>query len=255
MNKQSSTLLTEFMTSKPNEEQILDFVKELAFMNNPSDRTITSRYSMFKKFLREGDFGLDPTFLKMKVNPPKSLTKKVMLENMRVRNSKKLIKFDKDFVDYIFSLRTSDNIYDNVIFLQFISGRRINEIFDADVRLDNKQPDIIKMRLSKKKDKLYYPVRLIKDAAITGKQFKKLLLDTRKKVTGLTLNEFTLRTNNRIKQLKKELTSHDLRAMYGVYLFNRENPEEQTLTGFISKVLNHDETSESGINYSNFVYI
>lgn len=255
MNKQTSAILAEFMLSKPNEDEILNLVKELAYLNNPSDRTITSRYSMIKKFLREGDFGLDATFLKMKLNPPKALTKKVMLENMRVRNSKKLIKFDKDLVDFIFSLRTSDNVYDNVIFLQFVSGRRINEIFDADIRLDNKQPDIIKMRLSKKKDKLYYPVRLIKDAAITGKQFKKLLLETRKKITGLTLNEFTLRTNNKIKQIKNGLTSHDLRAMYGVYLFNKENPEEQTLTGFISKVLNHDAESDSGINYSNFVYI
>jgi hypothetical protein len=259
MSKKMLSAFHEFiLNQKPNEEDLLAKIKELAYEGNPADRTITTRYSGMKKHVREMHPEYSDEVLR-KIAPPRELTLSVISRNQEARNKKRLVKFGKAEVDKLLSWRDSDNPFQRMAFLQFVSGRRVNEIFDNEVgALPRKNPRAVKMKLSKKtgdnKDK-FFTFELIGDSGITNKDFKAELKATRKALTGVDLSSFIQRLNKVLKRdLRNDLSSHDLRSMYAVYRFNTENEEQQNLTGYIGKILNHGETSDSGIAYSNFSF-
>jgi hypothetical protein len=243
---------------QPNEENLLAKIKELAYDSNPADRTITTRYSAMKKHVREMHPEYSDEVLR-KIAPPRELTLSVISKNQEARNKKRLVEFGKAEVDKLLSWRNDENPFKRMGFLQFVSGRRVNEIFDNEVGpLPRKNPRSVKMKLSKKtgdnKDK-FFTFELIQDSGIDNKSFKKELKATRKALTGVDQASFTQRLNKVLKRdLRSDLSSHDLRSMYAVYRFNTENEEQQNLTGYIGKILNHGETSDSGIAYSNFSF-
>jgi len=251
--------LHEFITAeKPSEEVLLAKIKKLAYQNTPADRTITTRYSAMKKEVRE----LHPQYsdeVVRKIAPPRELTMSVISKNQEARNQKKLVEFGKAEVEKLLSWRTDENPFRRMAFLQFVSGRRVNEMFDNEVGpLPRKNSRAVKMQLSKKngddKGRLF-TFELISDAGITNKEFKAELKATRKALTGVDLSSFTQRLNRVLKRdLRNDISSHDLRSMYAKYRFYHENEEKQVETGFISRILNHGEGSDSGIAYSNFTY-
>ena len=112
------------------------------------------------------------------------------------------------------------------------------------------------MLLSKKpKDKRnrYYNIKLIKNT-LTPKQFKQSIQILRQNFMYIKSNDYIKRLNRKIKKLvRNDLTSHDLRGMYGMYLFNTENEANRNVNGFLSSVLNHDSDSSS-LSYSNYIY-
>jgi hypothetical protein len=255
-------MLKEFheyiLAEKPSEEKLLEKIKELAYGGNAADRTVTTRYSTMKKHVREIHPEYSDEFIK-KIAPPRELTMSIIAKNNETRNKKKLVEFDRAIVDKLLSWRNDESPFKRIAYLQFVSGRRVNEIFDNELGgLPRKNPKSVKMKLSKKngddKDK-FFTFELIDDAGIDNKEFKKELRATRKALTGVDLPSFTQRLNKVLKrELRSDISSHDLRSMYAVYRFNKENPDKQNLTGYIGKILNHTETSDSGIAYSNFTY-
>lgn len=253
-----ANLHTYITEKKPSEKELLEKIKELSYSNEPADRTITSRYSLFKKHVREIHPQYTDDFLRT-VAPPRELTIKVIVDNQVKRNSKKLVEFDKSIVDKLLSWRTDESPFKRMAFLQFVSGRRVNEMFNNEIGgLPRKNPLSVKMKLSKKtKDEAdkFFTFELVKDAGIDNKEFKKELTSTRVALTGLDSPAFAQRMNKLLKRdLRSDLSSHDLRSMYGVYRFNTENEEKLNLTGYIGKILNHALGSDSGIAYSNFTY-
>lgn len=259
MSKKLITSLHKFITEeKPNEKELLEKIKTLANSNDPADRTIATRFSIFKKHVSEIHPQYSDTFLRT-IAPPRELTLKVIGDNQVKRNSKKLVEFDKSVVDKVLSWRNDESPFKRIAFLQFVSGRRVNEIFDNEIGgLPRKNPLSVKMKLSKKtgddKDK-FYTFDLIKDAGISNKEFRKELASTRIALTGVDEAAFIQRINKLLKRdLRSDLSSHDLRSMYAVYRFNTENDEKQNLTGYIGKILNHVGHGDSGIAYSNFTY-
>ena len=258
MSKKLITNLHKFITEeKPNEKELLERIKELASTNDPADRTITTRFSMFKKHVREIHPQYNDDFLKT-IAPPRELTLKVIGDNQVKRNAKKLVEFDKGIVDKLISWRADASPFKRMAFLQFVSGRRVNEMLDGVIGgLPRKNERSVKMKLSKKNkdDDKFYTFELIKDAGINNKEFRKEIMSTRKALTGVEIGAFTQRMNKLLKRdLRSDLSSHDLRSMYGVYRFNKENDEKLNITGYIGKILNHAEGSDSGIAYSNFTY-
>jgi hypothetical protein len=259
MSKKLIAKLHKYITDdKPAEKELLEFVKELAYSNDGADRTITARYSLFKKHVREFHPQYTDEFLKT-MNPPRELTLKVIGDNQIKRNAKKLIEFDKDIVDKLLSWRTDESPFKRIAFLQFVSGRRVNEIFNNELGgIPRKNPLSVKMKLSKKNkqdtDK-FFTFELIKDAGIDNKEFRKELSSTRKAFIGVEFPAFAQRINKVLKRdLRSDLSSHDLRSMYAVYRFKTENDEKQNITGYIGKILNHADGGDSGIAYSNFTY-
>ena len=254
-----SKLHSYIMEQKPKEDELLKFINELAYSNDPADRTITTRFSKFKKHIRELHPEYSDDFLR-KVAPPRELTLKVIETNKEKRNGKKLVEFDQDMVDKLYSWKDDPSPLKRMAFLQFVSGRRVSETFDNELgQIVRKNDKTVKMKLDKKsgddKDK-FFTFELIKNAPITNKEFRKMLLDTRKALVGVDKGVYNQRVNKILKRdLRDDISSHDLRSMYGVYRFTHENPEKQNLTGYIAKILNHGETSDSGIAYSNFSFV
>ena len=242
---------------KPDEGALRKFVKEMAYNNSPTERTITVRYSQIKKHIRETHPEYSDQFLK-ELNPPAALTKKIIEENKERKLKKKQISFNDELIEKIYSFKDSENPYERSIYLQFISGRRINEIFDNDFKISNANPTQVSMKLSKKngdEKSKFHKFSLIKDTS-TNKEFRDSLKKLRSSVNGMSVKDFTNRINRKIRdKVRKDLSSHDLRAMYGVYRFNTDNPEEQNLVGYINNVLNHgDQSIDSSVSYSNFTY-
>lgn len=259
MSKKLIAKLHKFITDeKPEEAELLEFINELANSNEPADRTITTRFSQFKKHVRELHTGYSDEFLR-KIAPPKELTMKVIENNKEKRNYKRLIEFNQDIVDKLYSWKDDESPLKKMAFLQFVSGRRVSETFDNEIGgLIRKNNKSVKMKLDKKsndKDK-FFTFELIKDAPITNKEWRKMLVDTRKALVGVEPAVYNQRVNKILKRdLRSDLSSHDLRSMYAVYRFNNENDQKQNLVGFISKILNHGDTSDSGIAYSNFSFV
>jgi hypothetical protein len=259
MSKKSIAKLHDYITdNKPTEEQLTKFVKELAYQNEPTDRTISVRYSQFKKHIRDLHPKYSDKFLK-ELNPPTDLTKKIITENKQRKLARKMVEFDDSLIDKILDLQNSDNPYEQAIYLQFISGRRINELYDNPLRINNKQPLEVAMKLSKKngdEKSKYHKFNLLQNT-INNKQFKQKITKLRSSVNGVSLQDFTNRVNRKVKQIiDKDLSSHDLRGLYAVYGFHTENDDDTNLLGYINKVLNHSDTSiDSSQSYSNFKYI
>ena len=252
MSNRDIKALDEFLTSKFSDEQLTEFVRSLAFKNQPTDRTVSTRYSNYKKYLRDNVPSISQDLL-AELNPPSELTASIISNNKERLNSKKIVRFDQNLVDRLFELRDSTNVFDNLISLQFLSGRRINEIFDAKMKGIPKKTDRLKMILSKKKEDGFNTVRLINN--ITSAEFRKELASARRKLMGIELNDLTNRINKRLKStVRKDLSSHSLRGLYATYMYETQNPENQALVGFVSDILGHASQSDSGVNYSNYVF-
>ena len=260
MSKKLLNKLHSYITEeKPKEEELLKYINELAYSNEPADRTITTRFSKFKRHIKETHPEYNDEFLR-KVAPPRELTLSVIETNKERRNGKKLVSFDQDMVDKLYSWKDDPSPLKKMAFLQFVSGRRVSETFDNELgQIVRKNDKAVKMKLDKKsgddKDK-FFTFELIRDSPITNKEWKKMLLDTRKALVGVDAGVFNQRINKILKrELRDDVSSHDLRSMYAVYRFNKENPEKQNLTGYLAQILSHGPTSDSGIAYSNFSFV
>ena len=260
MSKKLLNKLHSYITDeKPKEEELLKFINEMAYSNDAADRTITTRFSKFKRHIKELHPEYDDEFLR-KVSPPRELTLKVIERNKEKRNGKKLVEFDQDIVDKLYSWKDDPSPLKKMAFLQFVSGRRVSETFDNEIGTNPRKNDkSVKMKLDKKSDNdkdKFFQFELIKDAPITNKEWRKMLIDTRKALVGVDKAVYSQRVNKILKRdLRDDISSHDLRSMYAVYRFNKENPEKQNLTGHIARILNHGDTSDSGIAYSNFSFV
>jgi len=254
MSKKSFNKLDAFLETEPDDKNLMDFVSELVLSNDPTYKTIATRYSNIKKYLRENYIGISEDTLK-KLKPDDKIIQSIIESDAEKKNNKKNIHFNKNHVNDLLELKNSTNVYDKGIYLQFISGRRINEIFDEDIKLTMLKNAPYKVKfssLSKKSNDKPYVIQLVPD--ITARQFRDEVYKLRKIVNGISLNDWNKRVNKRIKdKLGKDFTSHNLRGMYGVYLFNAHNEEDQNINGFISKVLNHD-SSDASLHYSNYIY-
>lgn len=252
MSKKALKKLDAFISeNKPDDEKLLVFVKELVNANDPSDRTIASRFSNYKKYIRDAHPSYSDEFLR-KIAPPKELTAGIIELDRQVRNAKTEIPFDQELVDKILALKDSPNVFDRFIYLQFVSGRRVNEMLDNPIKSVPRSKHTFKMVLSKKKDdSKYFTIELLK--GVDAAEFRKMLIAARKAVNGVSISDFTTRLNSRVrKSVRKDLSSHSLRGLYAVYRYETDNPQHQVQTGFISRVLNHGDSSDSGVNYSNY---
>jgi hypothetical protein len=258
MSKKSLAKLHEFIiSSQPTEDQLTKFVKDLAYANDPTDRTISVRYSTFKKHIREMHPEYSAEFL-AGLNPPAELTQKIRDENGQRKLQRKRVEWDDKLIERILDMKDSISPFHRAIYLQFISGRRISEIFAHPIRISKAKPRQVSMVLSKQRadGPKFSKFELIKDT-IDGQEFKKMLTKIRTSVAGMGLDAFTSRVNREMKAVFKgrDLSSHDLRGLYAVYRFRTDNPENQNMIGFINGVLNHGpESVGSSMAYSNWIY-
>ena len=225
---------------------------------SPTDKTILTRYSKVKNYLRE-KYGNELSEEEIKIiKPPSDIVDRVLEKDQKTRQKKINIKFNQDDIDKILSYKNSQNLFEKFIYLQFISGRRLNEIkeFQHNIKIPKGQTYKFKMKLSKKiydKESDTDLVQLIPNE-LDNISFRKKVKNIRDVIEDISTNDFNKRVNRYIKKnLNKDWTSHVIRGLYGHYMFHKHNPENLNINGFLTQILNHD-SSDSSLNYCNYVY-
>jgi integrase len=236
-------------------QDLKDFIDEKILEDQPKAKTIATRYSLTKKFLRDNYQEISEKQLKL-IRPEDDITLSIIEKDLEIKSNKKNIKFDKDLIDKILEFKETDDVYLLSIYLQFISGRRADEIRDKQYKIRVGKDNKLKMQLSKKNEKSknkFYNIELIKDT-ISPKQFKDSINIVRQNFQHIQSTDYIKRLNRRIKkEVRSDLTSHNLRGIYSTYMFHTQNENNQNINGFISSVLNHD-SDNSSLNYSNYIY-
>ena len=261
MSKKIYDEIDAFLEDDKTEEALKQKIKELVYANKPAIKTISSRYSLIKSYLKKNYEGLNDKFLST-IKPPDEITKSLLNESMEKRSAKTNFSFDDADVDKILNLKNSENPQDIAIYLQFISGRRGSEIYqnknDHDIiKLSIvKKPDLIKFsNLHKKSNNKNEIVSLIPNT-LTNKEFKKKYIKLNALLGDISTQDAINRVNKRIKLLfpqKKNMSSHRLRGMYAQYMYSNHNEDDQNINGYITKILNHD-SPDSSLFYSNYKY-
>lgn len=257
MSKKLFDNLKKLVETETDDGKILTGIKDLVHQNEPTKRTIVNRYSRVKKFLRD-EYDKFPIDFLNQVKPDKEVIDYVVNLDNENRKLKQTIKFNKSNIDTILKLRDSDRLIDLIIYLQFISGRRINEIINDEFNTILKPKtnnEIYFSHLSKQKEPKKVLVKLIVDN-ITPREFKNLLNRTRNKIKDLhlNLNDLTQKVNRHLKRIFDNgiNSSHNLRGMYALYLYELSG-KTQNINGFLTDILNHDSTDTS-LNYSNYIF-
>lgn len=262
MSKKIYADLDNYLLDDPDTKDLKIFVDDLVYRDKPAMRTISSRYSLIKTYLRKNYDGLEDDFLQT-IKPPEEIIKALLNEDSARRQEKSNFNFNNKDVDLILSLKDSDNLQENAIYLQFISGRRASEIYQStddheliDLTRVRNKPDIVKFStLHKKNNDKIEIVKLMPDT-LNSVEFKKRYLKLRKDLNGISTQDNINRMNTRLKKLfpkKKDMSSHKLRGMYASFMFNKYNPEDLNINGFITSILNHS-SPEASLSYSNYNY-
>ena len=244
--------LDNFIKENNEFEDVLEKIHELSEANEPTLKTVASRYSKIKKYLRENYPNYSESELKQ-VRPDEEITKAIIQDDMEKRSEKTNITFDDNLINKILSFKNSKNDLEKFIYLQFISGRRINEIKSNDY-IVRTYKDKLKMKLSKSKDNDYQEIFLLPDT-LSPKEFKKEVDNLRARISDISSSDWNSRINRHIKKnLRKDLTSHNLRGMYGTYAFHKYNPENKNINGFLTEILRHS-SYDASLNYSKYKYV
>lgn len=244
------------------DDEIKKYIDDVVNKGNPTIRTITNRYSLIKKSIRENFDGFSDEFLKS-IKPPDEIIKKILSEDMEKRSAKSNFTFTQKMVEDILSLNNSDDIYDLGIYLQFISGRRASEIYqhinDHDKikieRIKNK-PNLIKFStLHKKNNDKTEIIELIPNT-LESNEFKKIYNKINNDL-NISTQDYINRINMKLKNMFPKISnmsSHKLRGMYARYMYETNNEDNQNINGYITKILNHG-SFESSLSYSNYKFI
>jgi len=244
------------------DEEIKKYIDEVVNTGNPTIRTISNRYSLVKKAIKENFDGFSAEFLKS-IKPPDEIIKKILTEDIETRSAKSNFTFTGKMVDDILALKNSEDLYDIGIYLQFISGRRASEIYqhtnDHDKikveRIKNK-PNLIKFStLHKKNNDKSEVIELIPNT-LNSSEFKSMYNKINNEL-NISTQDYINRINMRLKNIfpkVSNMSSHKLRGMYARYMYETNNDENQNINGYLTRILNHD-SPESSLSYSNYRFI
>ena len=242
-----------------------DFLEELTnlIVNdgiNPSDKTIATRYSLVKNFLRNNypsDFSEEDL---KNVRPNSDVIDRIVSKDKIKKEGKTDVKFSEIDIDNILKLKNSKNIFEKFIYLMFISSRRFAEIKEPkyQIKLNRGKANQVKMNLAKKNDNhrdTLFIVQLIPDT-LSAKDFRIEVNKIRLTTEDISTNDFNKRLNRKIKQLfpGKSFHSHTLRGLSAVYMYEKHNPDGLAKNPYIMNHLNQDSL-DSSLSYSNYKLI
>lgn len=244
LSKKLKAEVLEIIDEHKSDQSTLKKIKEAVLEDEPRPRTIASRYSSIKKIMREK--GMKKELLS-KVRPEEELTKKVIDENVKVRDSRAMTAVDKDVVDKILGYRKSKDLYEMAIYLLFTSGRRTRELFESSFTKAPKS----KVRVDpvlKQKERNTFDFIPIQSAGMWMTAYKRF----KREKKGLSYENFSRTLNRRVKKiLGDKFHPHSLRGMYAVYMFNFKNKKDLPINPFIKQILGH-QSLNSSMSYTNY---
>ena len=254
-NKINSFLQDEDFKMKDFLEELTDLIVNDGI--NPSDKTIATRYSLVKNFLRNNypaEFSEEDL---KNVRPNADVIDRIVSKDKIKKENKTDVKFSEIDIDNILELGKSSNIFEKFIYLMFISGRRFAEIKEPkyQIKLNRGKANQVKMQLAKKNDNhkdTLFIVQLIPDT-LSAKNFRSETNKIRLLSEDVSTNDFNKRLNRKIKQLfpSKGWHSHTLRGLSAVYMYEKHNPDGLAKNPYIMNHLNQDSL-DSSLSYSNY---
>ncbi len=265
MSKRIYSSINKFLIENEedfNMDQFLKLLNKIIVKDpiSPADKTIATRYSLVKKFLRDkfpSYFSEDDL---RNIRPSSEVIDRIINKDKIKKENKTDINFTESDIEKILNLENSKNLFDKFIYLQFISGRRVAEIKEPKylMRLSRGNLNSIKMNLAKKnvdnRDTLFL-VNLTPDT-LSGKEFRNEVNKVRMITEDISTSDHTKRLNSKIRKLfpGKNFHSHTLRGLSAVWNYEINNPNNLSRNCFIMKYLNQD-VLDSSIFYSNYKLI
>lgn len=237
LNKQS--LNDELKATK-----IVDFILNLDVSNSYKSSTITK----IKKYLTENNMFSNPDFYKLVKAPTEFYND--LFENTKSNRLKKQPKtLNQNDINILFNLKNSDDPWKLYIWLLFVSGRRLNELFDN--KISKISIDKIKLDFISKKENI--PDENIVHLLVPSNDFFDVLnkFNNLKKTTPVLNNlpYYQTAINRTLKKLKlsnNELTSHSLRKTYLTYMVDVKKFKPDLMPSVRAKILlNHNNENTS----------
>lgn len=243
-----NALLAELETRNRNKKWILKQIKKIVMVNNPTDRTITVRYSNIKKMFKDANIADN---IVRSIKPKKRVTQKVIRENVNRRDEMQQMVISAQTIEKIFLLNESNNFYDLAIYLLFCSGRRTRELFDAEFQRTNKRDRIRIIGVKKRSDYGicdFQPICEVDEFFDAYDRFIEM-----KDEREIKYASFSRQLNREIKRsLKNNLHPHNLRGMYVTYMFKHRNKKRQKINPFIRNNLCH-QSLDASLSYTQYV--
>jgi integrase len=237
LNKQS--LNDELKATK-----IVDFILNLDVSNSYKSSTITK----IKKYLTENNMFSNPDFYKL-VKAPTEFYNDLFEKSKSKRLKKQPKTLNQNDINILFNLKNSDDAWKLYIWLLFVSGRRLNELFDN--KISKISIDKIKLDFISKKENI--PDENIVHLLVPSNDFFDVLnkFNNLKKTTPVLNNlpYYQTAINRTLKKLKlsnNELTSHSLRKTYLTYMVDVKKFKPDLMPSVRAKILlNHNNENTS----------
>lgn len=261
LNKKMSELLLMLQTNKMTEKEVLEQIKLNVEKPGLKERTMTKNYSLVRTFFKRvlNNEKYKDFLFKIKND---ELTDKVLVMDKTTRDERKEIKIDKEVIKKIISFQHSLILEEIVIFVMFVTGRRISEILNVGRRVNMKvlgfdfkektEPDKVSFcGILKKKDNEHFECQTIK-ILITKTKLKKLITKI-KLLRGIRKNiNIIQKTNVLVKKLHEGFVSHSIRKLYVSYSYKFLNKNSLKFNTFIKEFLNHDSI-ETSLSYNDYI--
>jgi len=224
--------------------KIVDFILNLNVSNSYKSATITKT----KKYLTETNAFSNPNNYNLIKAPTKFYNDlfEISKSNRKEKQPKTLNQND---INILFNLKNSDDAWKMYIWLLFVSGRRLNELFDNTITKIS--IDKIKLGFISKKENI--PDENIVHLLVPSNDFFDVLNKFNNlKKTNDVLNNFpyySIAINRTLKKLKlsdNELTSHSLRKTYLTYMMEVKKFRSDLMPSIRTKMLlNHNNENTS----------
>jgi len=252
MTKKLIDSIINFIESNDVEDNIIkEYIDKIVNKNNPTIRTVSNRYSLIKKNLIDNFDGFSNSFLSS-LKPDDTIMKQILVEDMERRCEKCNFNFTQQILNDILNLKNSEDLYDLGIYLQFISGRRSNEIYkNNDIkinRIKNKE-NIIKFSNLKNNE----IIELIPNT-LNSNEYKKLYNKINNEL-DIPIQIYINRINVKLKNMfpKSNISSHKLRGCYVCFIKQIKNENENENE---SKIKNENDNYLTEFEcYSNYKFI
>jgi len=190
----------------------------------------------------------NPDFYKLVKAPTKFYND--LFEKSKSKRLKKQPKtLNQNDINILFNLKNSDDAWKLYIWLLFVSGRRLNELFDN--KISKISIDKIKLDFISKKENI--PDENIVHLLVPSNDFFDVLnkFNNLKKTTPVLnkLPYYQTAINRTLKKLKlsnNELTSHSLRKTYLTYMVDVKKFKPDLMPSVRAKILlNHNNENTS----------
>ena len=225
--------------------KIVEFILNLDVSNSYKSATITKT----KKYLTETNAFSNPNNYNL-IKAPTEFYNDLFEKSKSNRLTKQPKTLNQNDINILFNLKNSDDAWRMYIWLLFVSGRRLNELFDNTITKIS--IDKIKLGFISKKENINPDDNII-HLLVPSNDFFDVLnkFNNLKKTTPVLqkLPYYQTAINRTLKKLKlsnDELTSHSLRKTYLAYMMNVKNFRSDLMPSIRTKMLlNHNNENTS----------